>query len=103
MIECRESKSGEGYHTFSPPILNRQFIVDWQVFYSQREKPAMVDETDPTKSDQSPSIVVRLVGEERDLPPSVRRIDTRPVTTATSERIPPLADSALQEHRQDRR
>lgn len=63
----------------------------------------MVNETDPTESAQSPSIVVRLVGEERNLPPTVRLIDTRPVTMATSERTPPLADNAPQDHHQDTR
>lgn len=63
----------------------------------------MIDETDPAKSDQSPSIVVRLVGEERNLPPPVRRFDLRPVTTETSERIPPLADNAPQDRHQDTR
>jgi hypothetical protein len=28
-VELRESKSGEGFHTFSPPIPNRQFFVGW--------------------------------------------------------------------------
>jgi len=61
----------------------------------------MPERSIPDNSDQ-PSIVVKTVGEERNLPPPVRQINLS-TTRGSSARIQPLADSAPQEHHQDRR
>ena len=52
----------------------------------------------PDQTVEQVSIVVKTVGDERNLAPPVRRIDAS-ATKDSSEHIPPTADNERQEHR----